>query len=187
MTILMCCVLLRCPVNRYVVYGYLSPFVAYTPIFIASITCYHIILRRDDTHDYNRIHLHVCDHKICKELASFLLKAQWASSWDYGTYRIGEQRRLRRDCASAQSRQSLRCSHTQRMEVDEGSDQNQTCSPSGLLRMRVWRLSLRRAMCQNLMSWLEWTVQRVPQWQHDTKSEQRMQNKHTNALKGVWI
>ena len=36
---------------------------------------------------------------------------------------IGEQRRLRRDCADAQSRQSFRCSHTQRMEVDEGSDQ----------------------------------------------------------------
>ena len=27
----------------------------------------------------------------------------WTSSWDYGTYRIGDQRRLRRDCASAQS------------------------------------------------------------------------------------
>ena len=35
---------------------------------------------------------------------------KWASSWDYGTYRIGDQRRLRRACASAQSRQSLRCS-----------------------------------------------------------------------------
>ena len=46
----------------------------------------------------------------------------WACSWDYGTYHIGEQRRLRRACASAHSRQSLRCSHTWSMEVDEGSD-----------------------------------------------------------------
>ena len=45
----------------------------------------------------------------------------WASSWDYGNH-IGDQRRLRRACASAQSRQSLRCSHTWSMEVDEGSD-----------------------------------------------------------------
>ena len=30
----------------------------------------------------------------------------------YGTYHIGDQGRLRRACASAQSRQSLRCSHT---------------------------------------------------------------------------
>ena len=27
----------------------------------------------------------------------------WASSWDYGTYHIGDQRRLRRACASAPS------------------------------------------------------------------------------------
>ena len=47
----------------------------------------------------------------------------WASSWDYGTYHIGDQRRLRRACASAHSRLSLRCSHTWTMEVDEGSDQ----------------------------------------------------------------
>ena len=48
---------------------------------------------------------------------------EWASSWDYGTYHIGNQRRLRRACASAQSRQSLRCSHTWSMEVDERSNQ----------------------------------------------------------------
>ena len=47
----------------------------------------------------------------------------WASSWDYGTYDIGYQRPLRRACAWAQSRKSLRYSHTQSMEVDEGSDQ----------------------------------------------------------------
>ena len=47
----------------------------------------------------------------------------WASSWDYGTYHIGDQRRLRRACASAQSRQSLCCSHRWSMEVVEGSNQ----------------------------------------------------------------
>ena len=31
----------------------------------------------------------------------------WASSWDYGTYQIGDQRRFGRACASAQSHQSL--------------------------------------------------------------------------------
>ena len=38
----------------------------------------------------------------------------------------GDQRRLRRACASAQSRQSLCCTHKYSMEVDEGSDKNQT-------------------------------------------------------------
>ena len=36
----------------------------------------------------------------------------WASSWDYGSYHIGDQQMLRRACASTQSRQTLRCSHT---------------------------------------------------------------------------
>ena len=36
---------------------------------------------------------------------------------------VGDQRRLRRACASVQSHQSHRCSHTWSMEVDEGSDQ----------------------------------------------------------------
>ena len=53
----------------------------------------------------------------------------WSSSWDYGTYHIGEQWRLRPACASAQSLQSLRCSHTKSLEVDERSDQISDISP----------------------------------------------------------
>ena len=34
----------------------------------------------------------------------------WTASSKFGTYRICEQRRFRRACASAQSRQNLRCS-----------------------------------------------------------------------------
>ena len=34
----------------------------------------------------------------------------WAASSEFGTYRICEQRRFRRACASVQSRQNLRCS-----------------------------------------------------------------------------
>ena len=55
----------------------------------------------------------------------------WTGPWEYaGT---DDQRRLRRACASAQSRQSLRC-----------STKNQTSSPTGWPCMRVWRTSLRR-------------------------------------------
>ena len=35
---------------------------------------------------------------------------KWAASSEFGTYRLCEQRRFRRACASAQSRQNLRCS-----------------------------------------------------------------------------
>ena len=75
----------------------------------------------------------------------------WASSWYYGTYRIGDQGRLRWACASAQSRQSLLCSHTCSMEVDEGS-KNQTSSSTGWLRMRIWRMSLQRTKSA-IISW----------------------------------
>ena len=47
-------------------------------------------------------------------------------------YRIFEQRRLRRICAYAQIRQSLRGSHTQRMDADAYSDQNLGFRPSWL-------------------------------------------------------
>ena len=53
----------------------------------------------------------------------------WASSWDYGSYHIGDQRRLRWACASAQSRQSLHCLHTWSMEVDEGSNKKSDIWP----------------------------------------------------------
>ena len=75
-----------------------------------------------------------------------------ASSWDYGTYHIGDQRRLRRACTSAQSHQSLPCSYTWSMEVDEGFDQKQTSSPTGWLRMRIRRISLWR-MKSTIIAW----------------------------------
>ena len=49
---------------------------------------------------------------------------KWTHLRDFETCRIAEQLRLRRDCAFAQSRQSLRYSHTQTMEVDERSLQD---------------------------------------------------------------
>ena len=80
-----------------------------------------------------------------------------ASAWDYGTYHKGDQRSLRRACASAQSRQGLRCSYTWRMEVDERSNKkvkhlDPPPSPTGWLRMRVWRMSLRRTK-STIISW----------------------------------
>ena len=56
----------------------------------------------------------------------------WASSWDYGTYYLGYQWWLRWACTPAQSLQSLRCSHTWSMEVDEGSDQKSDIYPHSM-------------------------------------------------------
>ena len=46
----------------------------------------------------------------------------WAAPREFGTYRLCEQRRFRRACASAQSRQNLRCSLIQAVNQEEPSD-----------------------------------------------------------------
>ena len=47
---------------------------------------------------------------------------KWTASSEFGTYRLCEQRRFRRACASAQSRQKLRCSLIQAVIQEEPSD-----------------------------------------------------------------
>ena len=46
----------------------------------------------------------------------------WTASSEFGSYRLCEQRRFRRACASAQSRQNLRCSLIQAVNQEELSD-----------------------------------------------------------------
>ena len=46
----------------------------------------------------------------------------WAASSEFGTYRLCEQRRFRRACASAQSRLNVRCWLMQAVRQEEPSD-----------------------------------------------------------------
>ena len=46
----------------------------------------------------------------------------WPASSEFGTYRLCEQRRFRRACASAQSRQNLHCSLIQAVSQEEPSE-----------------------------------------------------------------
>ena len=52
----------------------------------------------------------------------FLLIIIWAASSEFGTYRLCQQRRFRRACASAQSRQNLRYSLIQAVNQEEPSN-----------------------------------------------------------------
>ena len=45
----------------------------------------------------------------------------WTASSEFGTYRLCEQRRFRRACASAESHQNLRCSLLQAVSQEESS------------------------------------------------------------------
>ena len=47
---------------------------------------------------------------------------KWTASSEFGAYRLCEQRRFRRACAFAQSRQNLRCSLIQAVSQEEPSD-----------------------------------------------------------------
>ena len=47
---------------------------------------------------------------------------KWAAPSEFGTYRLCKQRRFGRACASAQSRQNLRCSLIQAVSQEEPSD-----------------------------------------------------------------
>ena len=61
---------------------------------------------------------------LCETLcySSQLTVFIWTASSEFGTYRLCEQRRFRRACASAQSRQNLRCSLIQAVSQEEPSD-----------------------------------------------------------------
>ena len=58
----------------------------------------------------------------CKSNNSSLPPYKWAAWREFGTYRLCEQQRFRRACASAQSRQNLPCSLIQAVSQEEPSD-----------------------------------------------------------------
>ena len=61
---------------------------------------------------------------ICQHASTCIhnLITHWTASSEFGTYHLCEQRRFRRACASAQSRQNLRCSLIQAVNQEEPSD-----------------------------------------------------------------
>ena len=62
--------------------------------------------------------MHIYQHNtICRRQIN-----NWAAPSEFGTYRLCEQWRFRRACASAQSRQNLRCSLIQAVNQEEPSD-----------------------------------------------------------------
>ena len=79
------------------------------------------IRRRNDKQQEQSIRVYT----VCPDLSVWKLRiitVVWAASSEFGTYRICEQRRFSQACASAQSRQNLRCSLIQAMSQEEPSD-----------------------------------------------------------------
>ena len=63
-----------------------------------------------------------CKRTGLRIVLHYLSFIKWAASSEFHTYRICEQGRFRRACASAQSRQNLRCSLIQAVSQEEPSD-----------------------------------------------------------------
>ena len=65
-----------------------------------------------------------CSENILTSLTLYIYTEfnMWTASSEFGTYRLCEQRRFRRACASAQSRQNLRCSLIQAVSQEEPSN-----------------------------------------------------------------
>ena len=57
----------------------------------------------------------------CNSAVLYFDNIIWTASSEFGTYRLCEQRRFRRACASAQSRQNLHCSLIQAVSQEEPS------------------------------------------------------------------
>ena len=57
-----------------------------------------------------------------KKVFFLIIRNNWAAPSEFGAYRLCEQRRFRRACASAQSRQNLRCSLIHALSQEEPSD-----------------------------------------------------------------
>ena len=72
----------------------------------------------------NNLNVYEPQHNLGRGLRMHKTELQpiWTASSESGTYSLCEQRRFRRACASAQSRQNLRCSLIQAVNQEEPSD-----------------------------------------------------------------
>ena len=83
-----------------------------------------VLWLESETNSWHENQFPLCfPHTITAELWHFRILGEiWAAPSEFGTYRLCEQRRFRRACASAQSRQNLRCSLIQAVSQEEPSD-----------------------------------------------------------------
>ena len=89
--------------------------------------------------------LHPQKHNVPLRIVLVVVALRWAAPSEFGTYRLCEQRRFRRACASMQSCKNLRCSLIQAVNQEEPSTESQIPGPSEWLGMRSWNLSWQNA------------------------------------------
>ena len=86
--------------------------------FFPSFSCNCFDIRRQHTECIVILPWVWIKEGMCSHVWSFI----WTASSEFDTYHLCEQRWFRRACASAQSRQNLRCSLIQAVSQEEPSD-----------------------------------------------------------------
>ena len=89
----------------------------------------------------------------------------WAASSEFGTYRLCEQRRFRRACASEQSRQNLRCSLIQAVSQEEPSDRKPDAWPvrmAGHAQLKFVMTECSKTQIRLTRHWLRLVIEALP-------------------------
>ena len=93
---------------------------------------------------------------------------RWAASSEFGTYRLCEQRRFRRACASVQSRQNLRCSIIQAASQEEPSNRKPdlwTLSMAGHAQLKFVMTECSKTQIRLTgPRWFKWLLVDVNPW-----------------------
>ena len=88
-----------------------------------KVTQINVCIANKQTHDKHKDQLPLpSSFNRPTDTKVFNIINMWTGSSEFGTYRLCEQRRFRRACASAQSRQNHRCSLIQAVSQEEPSD-----------------------------------------------------------------
>ena len=83
-----------------------------------------ICLSRNVSRIYGLIFMFTVTNHLKWQTIQLEARYTWTASSEFGSYRLCEQRRFRRACASARSRQNLRCSLIQAVNQEEPLDRN---------------------------------------------------------------
>ena len=116
-----------------------------------------------------------------RKMPEWIIYNNWAASSEFGIYRLCEQRRFRRACASAKSRQHLRCSLIQEVSQEEPSDRMSDPWPLWMAghtqlkfvmtecsktQIRLTRRNLCMASAQNVLQYCTLISAKLPSLKH---------------------
>ena len=110
---------------------------------------------------------------------------KWTATNEFGTYRLCEQRRFRRACASAQSRQNLRCSLIEAASQEKPSDRKPDPWPLWIAGHAQLKFVMTQcSKTQIRLTGLKWSDRELPSCFRETFPKLEWQYNHYITEKG---